>query len=262
MSGESFGIFQNEGHLMQGCFKSGLHRLRNAESGQPSDYYSGFFLYSIGLERLLKIIYLLDYRNQNQTFPTNEQLRDLAGKTGHDIEKLHGIISQYFSRYKVASDMGEWALDDLDRKILGFVSSFNNGSRYFNLDQLTGKQLKEEKNPIRRWQEVYYELYKLGHPNEITNVSVGGKLEQEMTDREIWGHGAVMMWARPAMCWRLVRILIPLRDLLIAVREANHAKEARATEDSAIPFMEEFLDFVCADKSLIFEPDEESNWPY
>jgi hypothetical protein len=261
MSREYFGVFQNEGHLMQGCFKAGLHRLCNAESGQPSDYYGGFFLYSIGLERLLKIIYLLDFWHDNQRFPTNEQLRALAGNTGHHIAKLHGTISKLFEKYAVTSDK-IWDLDDLDHKILDFVSSFNNGSRYFNLDQLTGKELNEEENPIRKWQEVYYELYSIGHPTELIAISVGQKLEQEMTDRESWGHGAIMMWARPAMCWRLVRILIPLRDLLIAVRKVCHVKDIETTEDTEIPWMEEFLDFVCEDKTLIFERDEESNWPY
>lgn len=91
---------------------------------------------------------------------------------------------------------------------------------------------------------------------------MGEKIEQEMTDSEIWRHGAIMMWARPAMCWRLVRILIPLRDLLTSVREVCHAKCGKTTGDCEIPWMEEFLDFVCEDKSLIFERDEESNWPY
>jgi hypothetical protein len=50
MQPNSYLLLQNEGALMQGCFKSALTGLRAATSGERGPFYAGFFNYAIGLE--------------------------------------------------------------------------------------------------------------------------------------------------------------------------------------------------------------------
>lgn len=70
----------------------------------------------------------------------------------------------------------------------------------------------------------------------------------------------MVLWS-PHICWRLVQLLIPLQALLIAVREQVQKDDlTRGGEDAdpSVPFMEEFLDFVCEDKTIVLEPED---WP-
>ena len=60
------------------------------------------------------------------------------------------------------------------------------------------------------------------------------------------------------MRWRLVKLLVPLQSLLIAIREKIHAEDHQITDDASVPYMEEFLDFVCGDKNVILESED---WP-
>ena len=71
MTPTPFLLLQNEGYLMQGCFKSSLKNLRQAQNGERGQFYSACFNYAIGLERLLKVLLLLDHwhRERNDLVP-------------------------------------------------------------------------------------------------------------------------------------------------------------------------------------------------
>jgi hypothetical protein len=89
---ESFILFQNEGYLMQGCFKSSLSGLKGVTNAQPGPLYAAFFNYSIGMERLLKITLLLDKWQRERKFLTNDELRS----KGHKIQNLHNDVLPLF----------------------------------------------------------------------------------------------------------------------------------------------------------------------
>src|SRR2546430_2742380 len=101
MFSETFTLLQNEGYLMQGCFKSSLSGVLQAPSAQPGPFYSAFFNYAIGLERLLKLLLMLDHWHDDRKFPENSQLKLYGGRSGHNVEMLHNSVLRLFPKYKV-----------------------------------------------------------------------------------------------------------------------------------------------------------------
>ena len=143
---QTYTLLQNEAFLMQGCFKSSLSELRKAPNAQPSHFYAVFFNFSIGLERLLKILLLLDKWHLERKFLTDDELKakaeaSLASRRkkakGHNVENLYNDACALFHKYVV-----EWNnvydLDSINRDLLNFLASFANGSRYYNLNVLAG----------------------------------------------------------------------------------------------------------------------------
>lgn len=130
---QTYTLLQNEAFLMQGCFKSSLSELRKAPNAQPSHFYAVFFNFSIGLERLLKILLLLDKWHLERKFLTDDELK----AKGHNVENLYNDACALFHKYVV-----EWNnvydLDSINRDLLNFLASFANGSRYYNLNVLAG----------------------------------------------------------------------------------------------------------------------------
>lgn len=76
-------------------------------------------------------------------------------------------------------------------------------------------------------------------------------------------HHIIIVAASPHMCCRLVQLLVPLQELLIAInqeiRQDNFKIGGDDTDPSIPPDMNEFLDFVCGEKTTILESDD---WPY
>lgn len=257
---EAFTLLQNEGFLMQGCFKSSLRGLLQASSAQPGPFYSAFFNYAIGLERLLKVLLTLDHWHKGRKFPNNDQLKKYGGKYGHNVVALHQSVCPLFSEYKVEWKTN-WELDATNKDLLAFLSDFANGSRYFNLDELTGFTNKHGENPIYRWQRLFYCAYKHDYPKAEKIVTKPDVPEDTMSNMELARHHVIMLATRPYICWRLIQLLIPLHALLIAIREQIQNDDLAIGGPDAnpsVPWMEEFLDFVCEDKTIIFESED---WP-
>jgi len=63
--------------------------------------------------------------------------------------------------------------------------------------------------------------------------------------------------AVPEIVWRLVKPLVPLKELVFALREQLHDPANPRRED--IPFMEETLDFVGPDRQ---STRADSDWPF
>jgi hypothetical protein len=244
---------------MQGCFKSSLRTLLQAPSGEPGPFYSAFFNYAIGMERLLKVLLMLDRWHDERKFPDNDQLKKYGGKSGHNVAMLHKSVLPLFPKYNVERN-NQWELDAINKDLLTFLADFANGSRYFNLDQLAGASTHGE-NPIYRWQRLFYRAYAHDHPKAEPIVTKPDVPEDTMSTSELARHHAIMMAARPRICWRLVQLLIPSQALLIAVREQVQKDDSTLGgegADTSVPFMEEFLDFVCEDQTIILKSGD---WP-
>ena len=244
---------------MQGCFKSSLRGLRQASNAEPGQFYSAFFNYAIGLERLLKVLLMLDQWHNERKFPDNDQLKKFGGKSGHNLQILHQSVCLLFPQYKI-EEKADWKLDAINQDFLIFLADFANGSRYFNLDQLAGFTNKHGVNPIYRWQRLFYRTYSQDYPTAGKIVTKPDVPEDTMSTTELARHHVIMTATCPYICWRLIQLLIPLQALLIAIREQIHNDDFALSldADASVPFMEEFLGFVCEDKTIIFESED---WP-
>jgi hypothetical protein len=144
----SFLLLQQEGHLIHSCVTTGLTALRNAHVGDKGPYYTGFFQLSIGLERIMKAVVILDHMAENGLKPpTTAVLRNYG----------HNLITLFESVRKVHTSIEPHPLTavqagSIEYEILEHLSDFANGARYFNLDTLSSGRAHGD--PLIRWNRI------------------------------------------------------------------------------------------------------------
>ncbi|MCP3797960.1 hypothetical protein NLX83_01685 [Allokutzneria sp. A3M-2-11 16] len=128
---------------------TGLTALRKANFSQPELYNHAFFGLSIGLERLAKLVILIDDKiSPPFQYPTNTEFKH---KYGHDLQKLFGEVEA--RRVKYQSEL-KWSLPDRDLALtaLAVLSDFAKSTRYYNLDVLTGApNIDSKRDPVEAW---------------------------------------------------------------------------------------------------------------
>ena len=257
---------------MQGCLKSAIVALRKSvDVEQEPLLYVAFFNFSVGLERLLKLNLILDHCvEKSGAMPTNKTLKD---DFGHNVVKLYGASEKLHSKYKIqVSD--SCLLDSTDRRLIKFLGDFAIKGRYFNLDDLTGNRNGED--PIPEWGRILNEIYSKDvsaikqasneeqvealadslkkHTVYVPATGLDGKT---LSYEEFYQDQGKMRLVMPKVIWRLIKILCPMKELIFILSQRLHTEQMRSLE---VPFMEEFLEFVCADESIV--SDEEEGWPY
>jgi hypothetical protein len=125
----------NEAALTSSLLGNGLNALRKADLYNRGLYYQAFFSLSIGIERLLKIIIVNQYRVvHDEAFPTDINPREF----GHDLTKLCEYTSIKFES------------DSLHIKIVVFLNDFAKRSRYYNVDSMMNTNMKYD-DPLSDW---------------------------------------------------------------------------------------------------------------
>ncbi len=125
----------------------GLTHIRKCDFVQPGFFYSGFYSYTTGIERLMKLIVICNYRVQNSDrFPNNKQLKAF----GHNLTDLFQYSLKIQKELDLSIDAKRFYDDPLYEKIIEFLSDFATQSRYYNLDILTGGN-QNTLEPYHRW---------------------------------------------------------------------------------------------------------------
>ena len=193
-----------EGSLSSMALGTGLTHMRQYDFTRIGYFYNGLAAYVSGLERLLTIIHIYDYRlNNDGTFPDNIYIR----KHSHNLPSLLSSASTIRMVGKYNPDDSFLTTDPLDDTIVQILSGFGQQGRYYNLDYLTGK-IQNGDEPLARWdkdvcQEITSRHY---HENprktEIMNELAGIMSQYSavlhtredgsdiMTTREFYEHGA------------------------------------------------------------------------
>lgn len=79
-------LLEQEGLLAQACLCNGLTALRRANLGDKKGlFYSAFFELSIGFERTLKLVLILDHMARNQLVPPDSKTVE---DYGHKLRAL------------------------------------------------------------------------------------------------------------------------------------------------------------------------------
>ncbi|MGN1083415.1 MAG: hypothetical protein ACI4QX_00295 [Lachnospiraceae bacterium] len=126
--------------LTSALLKSGLHSLRRSSVFDKGGFYRAFFELSIAIERLLKIIIIMEYRSCNGgEFP----LANNVNIVGHKLVELWSLAK----------------LEDLEgihQRILVFLDEFAGYTRYYNLDYILGKngKNKNHESVLHEWQRI------------------------------------------------------------------------------------------------------------
>lgn len=254
---------------MQSSLKTSLAALRTWRAEDRGAFYVAFFGLITGFERLLKVLILLDHWNRSRKWLTDEELKVYC----HDIGKLYGSVESLFEQYGVARKK-HLKLDKIDRKLLMFLTSFARRGRYHNLFMLS--ESVGAVDPLGEWEDLLREIYEKDVPkekrlpepdeNEIlvdhvegngcVKLTRKGNAVQTQTEH-VYDQGKMRL-ALPEMCWRLVKLLAPLKSLLISVHEQIRENDHGTDGELSVPYMDEFLEFVCEDKAAIFESED---WP-
>lgn len=143
----------NEANLTASLLGNGLNALRKADLYNKGLYYQAFFSLSIGIERLLKIIIINEYRvNHEGAFPTDINPR----KFGHDLIKLCEYIGIRFEN------------NPLHVKIIGFLNDFAKRSRYYNIDSMMNTSIEYE-DPLSDWYLLSQDI--LNFSKKTKNIS-------------------------------------------------------------------------------------------
>lgn len=140
-----FRALLREGGLSAGLVGRGATSLGSASVGNTAIYTQAFFDLSIGLERLCKLIIVLDKLIKANAFPSDAEMRTL----GHDLESL----LQEVRRVAALLTGLHWTIpsDTITNAAIGVLSEFAKATRYYNLDLLVAGRSVSTGDPIARW---------------------------------------------------------------------------------------------------------------
>lgn len=125
-------LLSNEATTSAGMIGTGLTLLRKMDFTKEGYQSQSFFCLSIGLERMMKLILVYDYRvNNNNQFPSNNFFKQ---SYGHNLSKLLEACKAIGVRLSMKEDLADSIYD----AIIQVLTKFSTQSRYYNLNYLTG----------------------------------------------------------------------------------------------------------------------------
>lgn len=263
---DSFRPLQQEGALFRSCLCSGFATLRHANPGDKGSYYSAFFQLSIGIERMMKLVFIIRHMAEHDlNTPTAADLKAL----GHDLRGIYRALGLDLPQGGVESS------SSVHSQILDFLTEFAKSTRYHNLDTLANG--KRTRDPLDEFNRIFI---------RVVSDDVDRRLLQNLSEEAQWaaealhnhvgviGHGldgslislpnALMLGPLheagiPLVIWKIYEILAPVRDALDLATDHPHQTNRRVLgAKAAVPFMNDFQDFLWNDRQGVLVRDE---WP-
>lgn len=77
--------------LVRGLLRSGIMALGKASSAHLEEYYLAFFNLSIGIERLSKLVIIVDYKIKKNEFPSEKVIKIYNHDISNLLEKVFAI---------------------------------------------------------------------------------------------------------------------------------------------------------------------------
>ena len=268
-------LLEQEGLLAQACLCNGLTALRRANLGDKKGlFYSAFFELSIGFERVLKLILILDHMARNQLVPPDSKTVEDCG---------HKLRSLFDAAKGVCAAHGVTALDafqpnSLPIAILGFLDDFAHpGGRYSNINKLTGHKHQALADPIAQWGEIANRIMREhATPKERQRAQLNGLVasaafgdaaaslisdlnQQPMDVVPLHVRASELDTAAKHAIYALVTLIAALREVIDSLCdsawEANPPGKASLAE---VPDMKEFFQFAWADRQYVMRKRQ---WP-
>ncbi len=264
---ESFLLIQQEGYLMSTSLCTGLTALRSASLNNKGAFYSALFNLSVGIERLLKAIIIMEYMlNNNLQVPSKKQLKDF----GHNIKELHKSAVEIANKRQV-SVIPINELSSIDKGIIYLINDFALTSRYHNLDALSSSHLRED--PLAIWGDIIFEILK-EDVSEYQKQKIFG--EAVVFGEAIEQHSITLMHgldrkklstiealALPGLhdqavkfaVLRIINFLMPLKQLIKTLSNMSYTLDLPMPP---YPFMQEFLQWLWDDRRYVLR---KKRWP-
>lgn len=252
-------MIQKEGFLIQSSLVTGLNALRKATVNDPKNCYTAFFELSIAIERLMKVILILDHFAENG-FAASLDVK----KYFHDLKSLYQAVSKIASKYD-GIRLADLQSLPISRQLFDLLSDFAKGDRYHNINELTASGTSTD--PLTVWRHVLGEIVK---QDLRVKTKIQAKRAAEFLGLVLESSARVLMYdldnspltasqsieipmlqskATRYAVWHVISVVAPLADLLNAV--SDQARKREIGESLSVPFMSEFLQFVHCKKSYV-----------
>ena len=125
---------------------NGLSQIRRYNYSATGYFYNGLHSIATGIERILKLVLIYDYKlMNNDDFPDNTLLKT----KGHKISDLIRNTQEIIVHHNIKVDESILS-DEIIKRIIIFITDFALQARYYNLDYLTGKS-QDNFEPLERW---------------------------------------------------------------------------------------------------------------
>jgi hypothetical protein len=266
----AFALLTLEGYLFHSALTQGLSALRAAHNGNKGAFYTAFFQLAIGLERVMKVIILIDHMARNAlALPTDNFLK----KQGHDLTSIFAHIQEFPD--PTPNPLAVIKAGSLPFRILEFLSEFARRTRYYNLDTLVSA--KTTVDPLKAWHKIIDAIFAedlkgwqreriatqaagiaeaLEHVLVVDGRNLDGS-QMDVVSAALYGpvHDLTARYA----VFHAIQIIQALRELLDNRVDAVYST-ARSTrrKGAPIPLMTEFLDFIHRDRKAILA---KKKWP-
>lgn len=263
----SFLLLQQEGYLISSCLATGLSELRLANVYNKGAFYSALFNLSVGIERLLKTIVIMEHMLKNNlSVPSKKQMKDY----GHNIIDLYDSGVSTASLHNVQLPSRD-ALDSANKEILKLLSDFAQSTRYHNLDALSSSH--NGKDPLAHWSEIlisilHQDITEKKRDNILRQANVIAKAIQEFTFTLMQGLDRQPLTTEEALALpglhdeavkyavlRIITILSPIRDLISTLSRKSYFL---GVSEPPFPQMQEFLEWIWDDRQYVLR---KKRWP-
>lgn len=268
-------LLEQEGLLAQSCLCNGLTALRRANLGDKKGmFYSAFFELSIGFERVLKLVLILDHMAHNHLVPPNS--KTIEGY-GHKLRSLFDAAKKVCAAHGVTA-LNAFQPDSLPIVILGFLDEFAHpGGRYSNINKLTGHRHQAMADPIARWGEIANRIMReQTTPRERKRVQLNGLVasaafggaavglisdldQQAMDVAPLHVRASELDTAAKHAIYALVSLIAALREVIDSLCVADRMANLPGTSGVAtVPDMKEFFQFAWTDRQYVMRKRQ---WP-
>lgn len=260
MHSKEFQLLIKEGNLAKSSLMAGLEYIAKSDYDIIGNYYLAFFQLSIGLERLMKIAFIIDYKIKNALRnPSDKELRKLGHNLIHSYEACKHMAIEY------DQSLSSWQQPlSMEYKVLVFLSNFAESSRYYNLDKLVGGKSTED--PIVHWNKIQLlianKYISVKRQNIINNNAIThcdklqlygyelGRDGEYRTQVDITFLHSLLKISRGYSVWTIIKLLEPFYELFRSLISAAHTEEDKMNiQETNVPFMYEFFPFFLCDKN-------------
>ncbi|WP_269715647.1 hypothetical protein [Caulobacter sp. NIBR2454] len=140
-----FEALSREAGIAAAAIGQGINGINKATYAEKGYYHYAFFNLSIALERLGKLIFILDYLVREDRYPSDKELRALGHQLSDIIQKTEEIRQDRNLTSEAFPD------DLVSSAIVQVLSQFATSTRYYNLDYLVGGKSAAMQEPIAAW---------------------------------------------------------------------------------------------------------------
>ena len=178
---------RRECYLVRGLLSSGITALGNATVGNKEKYYLAFFNLSIGIERLSKLVLIVNSKIRQNQFLSEKEIR----KYNHNISNLLETVFEIakYHDLKLLYSYKKCIICDAIVSCLHCFADANKG-RYANIQALDKQDASIEFEPIRRWSEEVDKLILDYHwhktPKSKKLNSIATKIANQINDLSVF----------------------------------------------------------------------------